>query len=80
MDMNHDEIVAELKKRCESIRMELGIDSVQIMASSEVDDGENEFAYFTGVGSMYSRIGLAHDFLIEQEELRKMMTRKENNE
>src|SRR5574344_1449106 len=76
MEMNHSEIVAELKKRCESIRMELGVDSVQIMASSEVDDGETEMAYFTGVGSMYARIGLAHDFIIEQEELRKMVTRK----
>ena len=60
--------------------MELGVDSVQIMASSEVDDGETEMAYFTGVGSMYARIGLAKDFLIEQEELRKMITRKKNDE
>ena len=80
MEMNHSEIVAELKKRCESIRMELGVDSVQIMASSEVDDGETEMAYFTGVGSMYTRIGLAKDFLIEREELRKMITRKKNDE
>lgn len=75
-ETNNNEIVKGMKSAAEQLHLQFGLDNVLILASSETECGELETSFRSGYGSVFAKIGLARDFLTEQDELKRNEVRK----
>lgn len=61
-----DLVKKETKMFCSRLR-EMGVDAVQVLVTWGVDASNVTVAYMWGMGNWYARVGLAHEFVTQDE-------------